>query len=382
MAIGRGRSSAWGIATGGEASYDAGDTITHLLYPFGSAGSAQSAEGFDMGQLATGYEESLETVITRYTTGVPFNGIADDKSLPILAGFALGGGDTKSTPAGATTARQHILLPTAIAVELPSTAIQCSLSASSSTTANDAMVHRGCVCDTFSFGGDVNSNNGVYTIQANFRASGTTATGADLSAKTRPSKIFSFNETYHAVSSTLISALPIVKLPTDASPTPTYIEIGADGSNFSPFLQGWRWTVNNDLDVNGGHNTASTLVANNMYRNQRTQSLTSTYRWATANAAVGTGSTTEILNLRANVGNTFSVMFSGVTRTVISAADATDYRYAFTVFFPKVTLTNVSFQPSPGIMQMTCDWSVNEPNVTNLYSAHLYVWNGEDVDYL
>jgi hypothetical protein len=381
MAIARGRSSAWGIATGGESSYDTLDTITHLLYPFGSAGSAQSAEGFDMGQLATGKEESLETVITRYTTSIPFNGIADDKSLPILAAMALGT-NTKSTPAGATTARQHIVLPVGIGTELPSTSIQCSLSNATSTTANDAMAHRGCVCDSFSFGGDVNSNNGVYSVTANFRASGTTEAGIDISSKTRPSKIFSFNETYHAVSSVLISALPVIKLPTDASAAPTYIEVGANYANLSPFLQGWRWTVNNDIDVNGGHNTASTLVANNLYRNQRTQTLTSTYRWSTSNAVGGTGVATELMAFRGNVGNTYSTMFTGVTRTVIDATDATDYRYAYTVFFPKCTLTNVSFQPTPGIMQMTCDWAINEPNVTNLYSSHLYVWNGDDVDYI
>jgi hypothetical protein len=381
MAMARGAASAWGIATGGESSYDAGDAITHLLYPVGAAQSAQNGDGYDFAQLATGFEESISFPPLRYLTQVTFTGPAMDTTLPILAAFALGT-DTQ-TSLGSVTSAQHKIQPAGIAVELPSTTVQVASVNASSVTTNESIVHRGCVADTFTFSGDVGS--GVCSVSTLFRASGTVSdTPADISSATRPTQIFSFNEVYcamHKAANTIASGYTI-KLPTDSAPAPDFSEFTTHYTNISPYIQGFSWTVNNALDVVGGHNTGSTLVAKTMYRQQRNQEISLTLRWSGEAAAVGGGGSAQLIrDLRANVFEVYSLALYGVTRTVIDAAEATDYRYAWTLIQPSVQLIEVTPIVNIGIQTITARFKVLEPNSGTLKSSDFYVWNKNRVDY-
>jgi len=377
----RGVGSAFGIATGGESAYDTADTITHVLPATGAATSAMNGDGFDYAGVADGYEESTNVYQTRYITPVTFNGPAMDTTLPILAAFALGS-DTKSIP-DTSGFFQHLITPIGVSSELGSTTLSVNMVTSASTTTGESVKHTGCVVDTFSFGGAVNSGAGELTCSATFQSSGTYADGVDISSATSSSKLFVFNEVYCGMQKTA-NEIPYnysVQVPTDATPGPTYGEFTADYTAVGPYLQAFQWTVNNNLDVVGGHNTGSTLAANNMYRNQRVQDLSLTFRWSgEAATAGGAGSTTLIRDLRTNVFNTYSIALYGRARDTLQGA-TTLYRSGWTLIHQSARLMSVTTNPAPGIHTITANFRILNPADTG-NSTNLYVWNSDNVDYL
>jgi len=387
MAMARGVGSAFGIATGGESAYDTADTITHVLPATGAATSAMNGDGFDYAGVADGYEESTNVYQTRYITPVTFSGPAMDTTLPILAAFALGS-DTKSQPTGATTQTQHKITPVGVSTELPSTTLSVNMVTSASTTAGESVLHSGAVVDTFSFGGAVNSGAGELTCSATFQTSGTYTAGVDISAKTAATKLFVFNEVYCGMTKNA-NEIPYnytIVVPEDTAVSggtvPSYGEFATNATAVGPYLQAFQWTVNNNLDVVGGHNTGSTLSANNMYRNQRVQDLSLTFRWSGESASAGKGSADAgiIRDLRLNVFNTYSIALYGISRDVI-ADETTDYRYAWTLINQSARLMSVTTNPAPGIHTITANFRILNPADTG-NSTDFYVWNNNDVDYV
>lgn len=383
MAMARGVGSAFGIATGGESAYDSADTITHVLPATGAAVSAQGGEGFDFAGVADGYEESTNVYQTRYITPVTFTGPAMDTTLPILAAFALGS-DTQAS-LGSVSSASHKIQPIAVSAELASTTLSVNSINRATVTLGSSIKHTGCVVDSFSFGGDVGSNGGALSCSATFQASGTTAAGTDLTTMTEATKLFVFNEVYcamHGAANTIASGYTI-KTPTDTGSAPDFSEFTTSYTNVSPYLQGFQWTVNNNLAVVEGHNTGSTLAASTMYRQQRVQDLSLTFRWSGESAAVGgSGSATLIRDLRQNIFTTYSIALYGVSRDVIDSTETTDYRYAWTLIQPSARLISVTVNPTPGIQTITCGFRILEPASGTLKSTDFYVWNKDRVDYV
>jgi len=378
----RGVGSAFGISATTESTYDTAETITHVLPATGAATSAMNGDGFDYAGVADGYEESTNVYQTRYITPITFNGPAMDTTLPILATYALGA--DSNTLLGSATTAQHVITPSAVASETPPFTLSINQVNRSTTTLGASIKHTGCVIDTFSFGGAVNSGAGELTCSATIHTSGTTAAGTDLTTMTEASKLFVFNEVYCGMTKNA-NEIPYnftVKTPTDSSPAPDFSEFGTNATDVSQYLQQFQWTVNNNLAVPEGHNTGSTLSASTLYRQQRVQDLVMRFRWSNESAPAGKGSTDAniIRDLRQNVFNTYSIALYGVSRDVIDAAETTDYRYAWTAIYQSARLISVATNPAPGIQEITATFRILDPADTGK-STTFHVWNGNNVQY-
>lgn len=375
MAVIRGKAgivaiSCPGAATDTVGGYDTDSTPTHTLF-CDVAESTRQSDFFDKVALADGQEERSGLVEMRRVTGVTVSMPASDTGLPILVAKALGT-ESVASPSGGTTSKQHNISPASITTELRNFAVQVNQVSTSSTTAVESIKHTGCVCSSFTLSGT--KSDPAIRCSATFQSSGTEGTLADLSTgMTVPAYLpYNFNHMYNFLSLTTISSaptattdIPVFGTPPDGSNLTTAVNVGN-------WLESFSWTVNNNLDVDGGHNTGGDTNASTMFRQARSQSVTMTWKWNTTDSIIE--------NMRSStIGTEYAMGLYCYSNTRI-VDEVTDYAYGWKLLFPKLVLRSTTMGGGLGIRTITATFDVAQPSLT-VGSAYFYAWNADATIY-
>lgn len=350
------------IATGGESAYGTADTLTHLLHVNRDvAGAALAAEQFDKGTLATGQEESIGSVITKWITRPQTAGPACDISLPIHLAFALGS-DSRSA-VDTASASLHTITPASSVTELKSTTMQAKNTTISDTSTNEGRSYTfaGCVLDNFTLSGD--SESGIWTYTGDWVSKGyDEGTSSDVSALTAPSRLpLLFGGTQFVTATSQTTA------PTFDNPTSGAAATGGWGStvDWGQYVRSCSYSIANGVTARYGYNTDGT--AHKALRGVRSQTLTVRLEYegdtATIRQLLGFGSTAA--------GSEFAK--SLIVYNIQNELVGSTFFYAFGLYFPKASLISVT-SPAGSPREFDCTFAIRNNNAGE-NSVYAYVVN-------
>lgn len=274
----RGVSGVIAIRVPGETGlvYGAGGAPTHRLRAFG-VGSSLRSKNNDGTDEANGYEGPLSVQRLAKMPKLAFRSAAHDTTLPLLMAQNFGL-DTVSTPTGATAARRHKIVPTAVATTLPSTSLEFHHVDAATTTVQKTMRWRGAVSNQVTLRGDTRS--GRIEVGADYEASGKYEAGMDVSSLIAPTygpykmnNIFcGWGTAYTPLATDLV-----------AGAAPSMAEI----TGVVPlYLRNFEFTSNNNISADDSHVASIDDEAIDMDRGRKIMRISLTMKFAEATATV------------------------------------------------------------------------------------------------
>lgn len=370
-------SGAVAIARVYETTLGGGSTLSHLMHAVAPV-SSRNFRFKNVEDEARGLEEMSDQVDIRDETSLAFPSMPlNDVSFGAHMAYGVGS-KSKTTPSGATNARQHGNSSLDITTELSSTVLQVNMK--DRTTTGSAYMNSkylGCVLNNFTVNGGVSS--GEWQISPTWQTAGFDPQNADAVAGLI-SPVYSpykFKNTFCFVGP---SFTPGSLLLPSSGVAPTGVELGAGASaqvNLSTRLLGVNWTLNNNLDLEGGH--AGTLYgATELIRGQRQQTISLDFKWDPTINFLKALKHGEIHSAVATSGNSraFSLgimCFSGAVLDV----SGTVYCHGFSLFWPSVYLDgDVKFNNRAGKYAMQVPLRVGQNTTQD--SVYTYQWSLEN----
>lgn len=353
-------------------------TLSHLM-PCEAPNSSRSPRLYNATGEARGLEENPDQQEIRDETALSFpNLILNDVSLAAHLAYGLGS-DNVTTPSGATNARQHAYSAAGLAYELQMATLQANMYDRTTNGAGSKYKntkHLGCVVNSFTLSGGVGS--GDWRISPVWQTAGAGAQNASsISGLTAPVySPFRFRNTFCFVGPSFTPGS--LALPSGSAPTG--VELGGGSSyqiDISTKLLGASWTVNNNVDVEGGHVGSYSGGASELIRGQREQRLSLDLKYDPGVAfleelrenqitsAVQTSGSSRAFSLGIYCWSNFALDSSG-----------TVYYHAFSLFWPSVYLDGpVDFSNRGDRYAMKVPLLVGQNTTQN--SVYAYQWSKE-----
>jgi len=353
-------------------------TLSHLM-PCEAPNSSRSPRLYNATGEARGLEENPDQQELRDETALSFpNLILNDVSLAAHLAYGLGS-DTVTTPSGATNARQHAYVPVALTGEIPMATLQANMYDRTTAGAGSKYKntkHLGNVLNSFTLSGGVGS--GDWRISPVWQTAGAGAQNASsISGLTAPVySPFRFRNTFCFVGPSFTPGS--LALPSGSAPSG--VELGAGSSaqvDISTKLLGASWTVNNNVDVEGGHVGSYSGGASELIRGQREQRLSLDLKYDPAVAFIEELRENQINSGVATSGNSraFSLGIYCWSNFALDAS-GTVYYHAFSLFWPSVYLDGpVDFSNRGNRYAMKVPLLVGQNTTQN--SVYAYQWSLE-----
>jgi|GEM_PF-6425040 len=346
-----------------ETTYDTAVSPAHIFYCT-EARHSSAVDGFDEAETANGSAFSTGLTGMADMTRLNIRSVGHDEALAGLAATALGS-DTVTTPASATAARQHKIVPMAVSSELASYTIQASVTTKSETTIRKATRYSGGICNSFTMGSSVRDK--PLRIAAEYAVSGTQAAGVTLASASIPNYgPFKHNNVYCFIGTAFVPGSLNLPVHTGTAEAPSGVEV-TGAVDWSKYIRGYSLTVNNNVDQESGHSGSTGLVATSMFIGRPTISLSLTLRFAE-------GDTDMLALVDGDKSWTRTIGLYCWSNTFIEDV-TTDYQYAYSLFTPKVIQSGpvVWGSNSLGVREITVPFTAIDNLTQNV--VELYVWN-------
>lgn len=358
------------IATGGESSYGAGDTVTHRL--LAEPPDMNSAwDRYDKEVLAVGKEESAGGNVLKWISTQSLVGPMCDKSHPIMMALCMGG-DTR-TAVDSTTASQHTVLPPGPSTELVSTAMEMHLRFEGSTNGFGWV---GVLPESYYYEGS--NDSGMWSWGGTFSTKGypSRTVTSDLSALIQPSRCpYVWGQTFVKVATTLPGANPTISgasLPT-SSFDPTG---GWSVTDWSSNILGVRYDWNSG-GIYRQYTGAVDGTASNAWRTRISQQVTLTHLLDDTNPLGNLVQGGHTIN-EAGEQLSYGLVIGNRQNSLVGST----FYHAFSHYFPRVDLVSVT-PPRGNPRIFTSTWKVCDPMASGVYSGSFYSWNAStEGDYL
>jgi len=355
-----------------------GATLSHLMLCEAPSSSRNPRLYNAVGE-ARGLEENPDQQELRDETALTFpNLILNDVSLGAHLAYGLGS-DAVTTPSGATNARQHTYSAASMSTELAMATIQTNMYDRTSTGAGNKYrntKHLGNVLNSFVLSGGVGT--GDWRIAPTWQTAGAGANNPDsISGLTAPIySPFRFRNTFAFVGPSYTPG----SLALPGGSAPTGVELGGGSSlqvDLSTKLLGVSWSLNNNVDVEGGHVGSYSGGASELIRGMRTQSLSLDLKYDPTVAFLEELRENQIASGVQTSGNSraFSLGIYCWSNFALDAS-GTVYYHAFSLFWPSVYLDGqVGFSNRGNRYAMKVPLLVGQNTTQN--SVYAYQWSKE-----
>lgn len=361
MTIYRESAGSVAIATGGESSYGAGDTITHRFLCDPPDMSA-AWDRYDRVGLATGKEETTGGNVLRWTGTQSLSGPICDKSLPILMALCMGG-DTRSA-VDTNSASQHLATPPASTAELISTQLEMHVRGEGDT---NGFLYKGVIPTSFTLTGS--NDTGHLSWAADFITSGwaSRAVTADFSGLVQPVRCpFTWGKSFLKVATTLPGAAPTIS--GTSLPTSSFDPDGGwSVTDWSAQVIGYQY--NWSAPITRNYTGSVDGYATDAWRGRIAQMVTLTHLLDATNPIsnlMSGGHTVDTAGEQLSYGMVF-----GNRQNLL--VGGTHY-YSISQYLPRVDLVSVS-APRGNPRTFTSTWVVCDPSVSGVKSSYTYAYN-------